>query len=968
MEDRTGVSAKSEEAPAVPPRVLVVDDALSTRRLISATLANAGLETVEASSGRRAVELISEGSFAAVVTDVNMPGMDGLEVLAAVRARRESRTLPVILVTSDDEVAERVRGLQAGANDYVAKPFKPDELVARVKAQLRVQQAWREVVESHLRERAAIASALSQVTPEASPEATAELVCSELQALGHLSGVALLAFVGNGVAVPLAARELCSWSLQVGKPLPKSLAAYLIAKTAQGPWLEHLDEEPDSALASVTSPTPATMACAPLHANDQVVGLLVLGADPPGGRATADELSRVLAEAIDFAAVAGGMLGMAVRNRGQADRRRAAVEHSLSAEGFASVFQAIVRLGDGQEVGYEALTRFADGIRPDLRFAEAADVDLGIELELATMRAALDNASALPSGGFLSVNVSPALAATGGALSELLEAYERPVVLELSEHDRVEDYQALRQALEPLPELQLSVDDAGSGFSSLRHVLALEPDFMKLDRSWVSGIDSDPARQSLVAGLAHFSGTTGCRLIAEGIESESELRTLRGLGVELGQGFLLGRPQPVDAFNVPDGRPVRAEGLANDDADRNQVRVLLVDDDPTARHLMRLSLELEGVQVLEAASLSEARPVLEQRLDGAVLDRQLPDGDGLELLAPLEDSHPGINVVVCSNLDDQREPASVMRVPKTNMGGIVRALHLPPKASGRRSCVSSSHVLRGDAAAVLEQWLLLCRQHPSSPPEPQPEVAEGVVAAVTSAVERAQLQVWQPDPELEGALHAFAAVPITVEAAVGRLFCLRESLRRRIRRRVRHDELIDAMARLDMVMDWAIGAAATSATENLRHEVFADPLTGLLNRRAFERDIESEIARTRRYGQALSVIVIDLDGLKAVNDQKGHAAGDERLRSLARALCHSLRSTDRAYRVGGDEFVILLPHTGKAVIPTVVARAQELGAPPFSWGAAAFFDDAADAERLIDLADQRLFEQRRSKRGRQPIS
>lgn len=957
------MSGRREQAPAASAPVLVVDDASSTRRLISASLANAGWETVEASSGQRALELIDDRRFAAVVLDVHMPGMDGLDVLQAVRARRESRTLPVILVTSDDEVAERVRGLQAGANDYVAKPFKPDELVARVEAQLRVQQAWRDVVESHLRERAAIASALSQATPEASPEATAELMCTELQALGHLSGVALIAFTGNGVAVPLAARELSGWNLQVGKPLPKSLAAYLMTKTMQGPWLEHLDEEPAPVLASVALPKPATMACAPLHANNQVVGLLVLGADPPGGRATADEVSRVLSEAIDFAAVAGGLLGLGVRNRRQGDRRRAAVEQILSAGTFAAVFQAIVRLGDGQEVGYEALTRFSDGIRPDLRFAEAADVDLGIELEVATMRAALDNATALPSGSFLSVNVSPALATTGGALRELLEAYERPLVLELSEHDPVDDYQALRQALDPLPEVQLSVDDAGSGYSSLRHVLALEPDFVKLDRSWVSGIDSDPARQSLVAGLAYFSGTAGCRLIAEGIESESELRTLRGLGVELGQGFLLGRPEPVDAFVGGNAGPVRAEGLAPGDADQNQVRVLLVDDDPTARHLMRLSLELEGAEVLEAASVGEARPVLEQSLTGVVLDRRLPDGDGLELLAPLEDGHPGIKVVVCSNLDDQGEPVSVVRVAKTNMGDIVRALDLPPKAPPPRS---GNGLVQSDAASVAEQWRLLCRQHPTSPPEPEAVVAERAVTAMRSALERAQVPGWQPDPELERALQAFAGVPMTVEAAVGRLFCLRQSLRRDIRSRVRHNELVDAMARLDLVMDWAIGAAATSATESLRHQAFTDPLTGLLNRRAFERDIESEIARSRRYGHALSVIVIDLDGLKAVNDEKGHAAGDERLRSLGRALCDCLRSTDRAYRVGGDEFVVLLPDTGKAVIRSVVARAQEVGAPSFSWGAAAFFDDAADAEQLIDLADQRLFEQRRSKRARQP--
>ncbi len=95
-----------------------------------------------------------------------------------------------------------------------------------------------------------------------------------------------------------------------------------------------------------------------------------------------------------------------------------------------------------------------------------------------------------------------------------------------------------------------------------------------------------------------------------------------------------------------------------------------------------------------------------------------------------------------------------------------------------------------------------------------------------------------------------------------------------------------------------------------------------------------------------------------MNDHQGHAAGDERLCLLGRALCASLRATDRAYRVGGDEFVVLLPDTGKAAVQRILARAREVGAPSFSWGAASYFEDAADAEQLMDLADQRLYEQR----------
>ena len=95
--------------------------------------------------------------------------------------------------------------------------------------------------------------------------------------------------------------------------------------------------------------------------------------------------------------------------------------------------------------------------------------------------------------------------------------------------------------------MDLAVDDAGAGFSSLLHVLELHPAFVKLDRSLVAGIESDEARHAMVVGLNHFARATGCRLIAEGIETDSELAVLRALDIPLGQGYLLGRPLPVDA-------------------------------------------------------------------------------------------------------------------------------------------------------------------------------------------------------------------------------------------------------------------------------------------------------------------------------------------------------------------------------------------------------------------------------------
>src|SRR6185369_16885135 len=156
----------------------------------------------------------------------------------------------------------------------------------------------------------------------------------------------------------------------------------------------------------------------------------------------------------------------------------------------------IVELDGGKVVGYEALTRFATEQDPSQAFAAAARVGLGVELELATLSAALHVADALPADAYLSLNASPDFI-TSGKLAVLLAGKARRIVLEITEHVAIADYPGIRHAIELLgPNIRLAVDDAGAGFASFRHILELAPDFVKLDMGLVRDIDSDPARQA----------------------------------------------------------------------------------------------------------------------------------------------------------------------------------------------------------------------------------------------------------------------------------------------------------------------------------------------------------------------------------------------------------------------------------------------------------------------------------------
>jgi EAL domain-containing protein (putative c-di-GMP-specific phosphodiesterase class I) len=223
------------------------------------------------------------------------------------------------------------------------------------------------------------------------------------------------------------------------------------------------------------------------------------------------------------------------------------------------VFQPVVALLTQETIGHVALSRFrATPARPPNEwFAEAADAGLGVELEVAAVRGALDQLHLLASECFVAINASPDTI-TSASFAALITAVPAcRVVLELTEHEQIDDYAPIIETLARLRALgvRLSVDDTGAGFSSLTHILKLEPEFIKLDRKIVEGVDSDPARAALVGALVSFSLDTGSRLIAEGIETISELDRLVELGVELGQGYYLGRPAPLEVEHVPSAFP-----------------------------------------------------------------------------------------------------------------------------------------------------------------------------------------------------------------------------------------------------------------------------------------------------------------------------------------------------------------------------------------------------------------------------
>ncbi|NDW07696.1 sensor domain-containing phosphodiesterase [Jiella pacifica] len=218
------------------------------------------------------------------------------------------------------------------------------------------------------------------------------------------------------------------------------------------------------------------------------------------------------------------------------------------------VFQPIVRTSDLSIVGVEALSRFWTEPRrgPDVWFEAASIIGWGTDLELLAVRKALQAASKLPDHLSVSVNLSPDTLTSADATDALAGFDPRRIVIELTEHVPISDYGPIIRALHPLRKrgIRIAIDDAGAGHSSLRHVLALKPDIIKLDTSMIRAINGDRMRKAMVMALAEFAQQTRIRVVAEGVETQAEFETLRKLNITHAQGYYFAVPQDAQHLQM----------------------------------------------------------------------------------------------------------------------------------------------------------------------------------------------------------------------------------------------------------------------------------------------------------------------------------------------------------------------------------------------------------------------------------
>jgi len=603
---------------------------------------------------------------------------------------------------------------------------------------------------------------------------------------------------------------------------------------------------------------------------------------------------------------------------------------ALIADGrIATALQPVVRLIDHSIVGYEALTRFSPRAlfsTPDELFAAASALHMEKAIDLACLRAALNDMPSLgPVDLFVNVLIGTLLNERQG-LNALEDAVHNAgldpssIVLEFSERDPVPNLSRLQRIAAQLRSAgyRIAVDDAGAGHASMQVIAELRPEFMKVDRALIHAIDSHRARRGLLVSLLSFSGHIGARLIAEGVETQRELDTLLSLGVQYGQGWVLGRPVLTQAV----------EGLSDG---------TVIDPGWFTRH------RVWRLRTPPAPTLALPEPP-DPPADGGVapdLARALSDA-----ALALQSEHDPMRILGVISAQMQRVvPVAEMTIYIANYETqrFVPALATGPE---RDALLAESFALdagitgwafaRGTPENVADTW-----SHPAARQVPG-----------TSVVQESLLLV----PLIAG------------ERKLGIINCWRLGIGRF------SDDELEAASLFAHIAAAAWHNAQLYA--ELQDAAVTDPLTGLYNTRWLRDAGERDLASCSRDNTSLALLLLDIDHFKTVNDTSGHAAGDLVLQRLATRLRGSVRAEDAVVRYGGEEFVVLLRRCGApdavTIAETLRAAVRQVALPAScplakltaSIGVAAYPDDGTDLDLLLGAADRAMYTAKHAGRDR----
>lgn len=550
------MEAVPEEAAA---RILAVDDDEDILLIVQTLLTNARYSVSTARNGREAIELALRERPDLVILDVMMPEISGWEVCTTLKNSPETQGIPIVMLTVKNEIRDMITSMQAGADDYVTKPFTKGKLLSTVERLLGERGERKPVL----------------LPPDAVRSHTKNLLYDTVTQLPSVPVVIDI----------LRDRLLDNRDLGV---LYVDVEKYSHIEDAYG-WevFDALVLEASRALkrliGTLFAPEDVVAINRPAGSEFYVFTALEHGSDSGArlarkGRQTEETLREILDERFRdrIHKPIGVFVGHAVI-RGSAQMRiervvyralREAIRVATSREeerkemmrqtfrevveqrAIRTVYQPIFHLGSLEIFGHEALSRGPAETAfesADMLFEYAVKNNAVWDLEALCVKSTAANYQG-GQGLTLFVNLEAdliaALSTRGASVLDPLRGHRRDIVLEVTERAAIRDVPTFRAALDRLREegFKIAIDDAGSGYASLQAIAELRPNFLKVANSLVTGLATDSIKRDIVEMLLHLANRIDAICVAEGIETEQDLEECRRIGIPYGQGYFLGTP------------------------------------------------------------------------------------------------------------------------------------------------------------------------------------------------------------------------------------------------------------------------------------------------------------------------------------------------------------------------------------------------------------------------------------------